>query len=279
MNYWSHDPRSFEESGGLKGLAASIVLTKYYVNDQNQFCDAEGNVIEGAPAYDPATGAIPEGVTAAETKTLDATAYTHPLEMEDGPKKVWDNETAASLGKTDYTPEEELTAKHANKYPMKAYFHPTEQSDPDFAAINGGEPLYMGDFNIFIGVKGDCTLDNHVKVEDAQYTLVYYTATLVSHMDDAYLVDDPEMGDVDQLRYYLADVDWAEKDETGVNYLVDADNHPVVKQPTRLEAADAQFILIHYTSNYVSYITATWTDVVGYDLYDSFFGGVKEGEN
>ena len=74
-------------------------------------------------------------------------------------------------------------------------------------------------------------------------------------------------------------VDWAEKDETGVNYLVDADNHPVVKQPTRLEAADAQFILIHYTSNYVSYITATWTDVVGYDLYDSFFGGVKQGEN
>jgi hypothetical protein len=127
-------------------------------------------------------------------------------------------------------------------------------------------------------VKGDATLDNHVKVEDAQETLVYYTAVLVAG-NEGYLCNDTEMGDVDQLRYYLADVDWAAKDESGMNYLTDADGHPVLRQPTKLEAADAQFILVHYTKNYVSKVGTTWTDEVGYDLYDSFFGGVKEGDN
>jgi hypothetical protein len=261
VNYWSHDPRTFKENGGLKGLAVNITLSKFYVNENNQFCDKDGNVI-GTAVYDP-NGAIPAGIEAFEVKTLDATAYTHTLESEDSAKKVWENEIIAQFGE-NYTTVQELNAKHANKYTLKAYFFPSEQNDPDFLALNNGEALEMGEFEIYIGVKGDVDLDNQVTANDAQAVLVYYTEKYVTKKKDIYLCSDKEMGDVDQLRYYLGDVKY--KDLAGN-----------VMNPTELAADDAQMILVYYTEKYVTkHANTTWESVVGYDLLDSFYGGVTE---
>ena len=48
--------------------------------------------------------------------------------------------------------------------------------------------------------------------------------------------------------------------------------------PTSLDVEDAQMILNYYTKKYVAHKSdTTWTDIVGYDLLDSFYGGVEEG--
>ena len=47
--------------------------------------------------------------------------------------------------------------------------------------------------------------------------------------------------------------------------------------PPRLDVTDAQFILTYYTDKYLAYLEdTTWESVVGYDLLDSFYGGVEE---
>ena len=264
VNYWSHDPRSFKESGGLRGLKFNITLYKYYINDKNLFVNEEGLPISGTP-YNEADG-IPENVKPIAVKTLDATAYTHPMESEDGPLKVWTNEIKAQFG-DNYTAADELSAKHANKYPVKAYYFPNEQTDPDFN-LNNGEPLYLGDWGIYIGVKGDVNLDNIADVQDAQLVLNYYTAKVVAHKDiDKINVDRPvdeEFEGVDRLCYYLGDVKYKNNDGT-------------MADPTSLDVEDAQMILNYYTSKYVAKKTETnWEGVVGYDLLDSFYGGVEE---
>ena len=267
MNYWSHDTRSFKESRGLANLTASLTVYKYYITEDGYFCNEKGIELVHQK-YDAATGEIPSGVKPFETKTLDATAYTHPKETEDGPKKVWENEIKAQFGE-NYTAEQELKATHANKYPVKAYYFPSEQTDPDFN-INNGEPVEFGEFKIYIGVKGDVNLDNVVSAEDPQLVLVYYTEKVVSMKTDVLINPekkvDPEFEGEDGLCFYLGDV--AYKDKEGK--MVD---------PAVLDVEDAQYILIYYTEKYVTGkddITWASEDVVGYDLLDSFYGGVTE---
>ena len=212
VNYWSHDTRTFKESNGLKDLTASLTIYKYYVNDEGYFVNKNGETLDAK--YDAATGAIPAGIEAFEEKTLDATAYTHPLESENGPKKVWENEIKAQFGE-NYTVEQELSAKHANRYPVKAYYFPSEQTDPDFN-INNGEPVEFGEFKIYIGVKGDVNLDNVVSAEDPQLVLVYYTEKVVTQLSDVLINPvkkvDPEFEGEDGLCFYLGDVAYRDPD-------------------------------------------------------------------
>ncbi len=265
VNYWSHDPRSFKESGGLDGLKFIITIYKYYVNERGLFVDENGLPVSGTP-YDETDG-IPETIKPISEKTLDATAYTHPQINEDGPLKVWKNEIIAQFGE-NYTEADELNAKHDNKYTIKAFYFPSEQDDPDFM-LNGGEPLELGDWNIYIGVKGDVNLDNIADVADAQLVLNYYTSKVVAHKDiDIINVKDPvdpEFEGVDRLCYYLGDVKYKNNDGT-------------MADPTSLDVEDAQMILNYYTRKYVAKKAETnWEGVVGYDLLDSFYGGVEEG--
>ena len=181
--------------------------------------------------------------------------------------KVWTNEIIAQFGE-NYTAADELNAKHDNKYTIKAFYFPSEQDDPDFM-LNGGEPLELGDWNIYIGVKGDVNLDNIADVADAQLVLNYYTSKVVAHknidtINIQYPVD-PEFEGVDRLCYYLGDVKYKNNDGT-------------MADPTSLDVEDAQMILNYYTKKYVAHKSdTTWTDIVGYDLLDSFYGGVEEG--
>ena len=266
VNYWSHDTRTFKDSNGLKGLAASLTVSKFYINDEGYFVNEKGVELVHVK-YDAETGEIPGGVKPFETKTLDASAYTHPKETEDGPKKVWENEIKAQFGE-NYTAEQELKATHANKYPVKAYYFPSEQSDPDFN-INNGEPVEFGEFKIYIGVKGDVNLDNVVSAEDPQLVLTYYTEKVLAFNESALINPekkvDPEFEGEDGLCFYLGNVAFRDKDGKQVD-------------PPVLDVEDAQNILNYYTEKYVTLIdTTTWESVVGYDLIDEFYGGVKEG--
>ena len=203
--------------------------------------------ISGTP-YDPEDPDF-SGVKAIETKTLDATAYTHPKDEQSGPKQVWDNETGT----------------HAHSYPIKAYYFPTEQDDPDF--MLGGEPIEVGEFQIYIGVKGDVNLDDVADVADAQLVLNYYTAKVVAHKDvdkiNPSRNDLDEFEGVDRLCYFLGDV--AYKDENGN-----------IADPTSLDVIDAQLILNYYTKKDVAHKDTSWEEVVGYDLLDSFYGDKTE---
>ena len=259
INYWSHDKRSFEESGGLKDLAAKLTIYKFYVNDKNEVCDADGNVLRGPNGiYTFGENGNATAAQAFQVKEIDITNETHPLITEDSPYKVWTNEIKAQFGE-NYTPQEELRAKHANKYPMKAYYHPNEQSDPD-GLIGDGEPVYLGDFKIYIGVKGDYDLDNVVNVRDAQNTLIYYTEHYVSGKEWK-LNDDPELDGEDGLIFYLINVNYRNGDKP---------TDPL-DDPQKVSAKDAQSILIYYTEHFAGN-EMEWEDIVGYDLLDSFYG-------
>ena len=238
VNYWSHDDRTFKESGGLKELKATLAVTKITVDEQ-------GNEL------------------AREEKTLDITAYTNPEESLNSPKKIWDAETAASLGKTEWTYEEELTAKHANKYPMSLYYTYDSSLDPDFD-INNGAPYEFGSIKIFIGVKGDFNLDNEVDITDAQSALEYYTMRLAHK--PGFLSDDPELAPVDNpesgLIFFLVNVDYREG-RSGTDPLT---------TPQMLDINDAQDILAFYTYRLAKQYDRGWEYIVGYDYLDYFYG-------
>ncbi|MBR6107232.1 MAG: hypothetical protein IKQ39_04405, partial [Oscillospiraceae bacterium] len=238
VNYWSHDDRTFKTSGGLKDMVAKIVVSKYYT-------DENGNVAK-----------LPF-----EEKELEVTAYTNPDESEDSPMEIWNNEISAALGKTDWTYEEAQGVKHANKYRLDAYYtYSADINDPDFD-INNGEPLKLGDFPIYIGVKGDYNLDNYVDAKDAQLTLKYYVDKLA--LKTPSLNADPELDGEDGLVFFLIDVCYRDGKTA---------DSPLAN-PKSVDARDAQTILKYYVDA-LALKQKTWTDEVGYDYLDYFYGDV-----
>jgi len=269
VNYWSHDTRTFKESGGLKDLAASLKLLKFYVNDNDEICNASGIALTDANGnvfkYNANDASTLDARNAFFEKEFNITGETHPLYTEDSPIEVWQNEIKAQFG-SSYTAEQELQASHKNKYPMRAYFHPTESSEDDLKML-GNEPIYLGDFNIFIGVKGDFNLDNVVSADDAQSTLRFYTNYYVSMKYDTKLSDNPDFDGLDGLVFYLINVRYRDGNTP---------NDPL-DDPQTVGADDAQCILRYYTNKYVSLIDDyTWEDAVGYDLLDKFYGDSYE---
>jgi hypothetical protein len=253
VNYWSHDDRTFKESGGLSEMKAALTVYKFYINSDGNYVDAEGNVIpEGAQQY-------------FEAKTLDITGYTNPAENLNSPEKVWDNETAEFLGKAkgEWTLEEELSAPHANKYPLTVYYTYDPSEDPDFD-INNGAPLELGTIRIYIGVKGDFNLDNKVEPEDAQLTLQYY-ADHVLAQKAGFLSDDPELDGEDGLVFFLCNVCYRDGSSA---------SDPLC-DPQKLETDDAQGILRYYAIHTLAkHYDRSWDhpDIVGYDYLDYFYG-------
>ena len=307
VNYWSHDPRPFRESGGLSDLKASITLYKFYVNNDGTVVTADGTPItdaNGAPLVYTEGTALPASA-AFETKVKDVTAITKPEEQNDSPLEIWENESKAQFGDAyvpleavygpDVTDEtfdaraaQEKAVKHTNKHQVPCYYYPTEQDDADF--MFDGEPIYFGEFKIFIGVKGDFNLDNIVDAKDATSALIYFGETAQAQRACT-LNADPEL-DYDAATYNerLA----AGDDEftamlraqakalifylTNVMYRTPTPGQPrtandPLEDPAELLATDAQCILMFFGERVTAerYET-TWEDIVGYDLLDSFFG-------
>ena len=254
VNYWSHDDRTFKQSGGLKDLAASITLYKWYVDDEMNILDQNGN--KTGMKY----GEVEEMPIslAFSVVTKDVSAFVHPEEIEDTPKKVWDNETKAALGVDDLTGLTDLECEHMNKYAVKCYFFGDEVDDPDF---NLGEHVYLGEYKIYIGVKGDTDMENHVTLDDAVTTLQYYTNISLLHRTYYQLSEDPELDGPDGLAFYLSDV----------NYRKTSSPTSPLEDPKALTLDDALSILQHYTDEYLKKSPKTWEQIVGYDLLDSFY--------
>ena len=280
VNYWSHDDRTFAESKGLADMKVMMTLKKYYVNADNQFVDADGNVISDT-AYDAATGKIPEGVAAFSTEEMDVTQYCHPISTqigdlapENSPLQVWQNQLKAEYG-DDYISAEDATTKELrdarlaqeenaktlkNKHTLAMYYFSDENPNVDFR-IADSSPYYLGDYNIYIGVKGDTSLDNKVSLVDAQIALTYYTQTM-GQLANPYMVNDDEYGHKDELRFFLGNVLYAGVDGTKP------------EDPTKLSLNDAQAILLFYTRK-MGQTEPTWEQVVGYDRLDTFYPGSK----
>ncbi|MBQ3940298.1 MAG: hypothetical protein II723_04220, partial [Oscillospiraceae bacterium] len=261
--YWSHDKRSFADAHGLDEMQTILTIYKYYVNASNQFVDASGRVLTTA-LYDPNAATMPVTPDMAfETKTMDVTAFTHTDDAEQSAYDVWTNEIKAQFG-DGFTAAQELAATHANKYDLKFYLNTAEITDEEFKVADGAK-LEVGTHNIFIGVKGDTDLDNHVTAYDATLVLTYFNLKYNSGFDDLVFADlDPAYGsDLDQLRFFVSDV-----------CCMDDDVAP--DGGTRLSALDATMILTYFNLKYNSgFDDADWADddLVRYDFPDNIRHG------
>ena len=112
----------------------------------------------------------------------------------------------------------------------------------DYAGIYKGyvSPYYNGEVIadaqslVYIGVKGDATLDGAVNIDDASTVLKYYANSAAGL--PAALLTDPVDVNYETLAFFLADVDTESK--AGVN-----------SDTGKLELADATFILAYYAQS------------------------------
>jgi hypothetical protein len=243
MNYWSHDTRTFKQIGGIQGVTMTVY--KYMINELGQYIDANGNVSA-------------EPVLIAAPKSLDVTKYVAVEGIDSKtPKGVWDDEIRAQLGKDSWTEQEAQTCTHANKYELPGvYKYNAEINDPDF------DFDYEFKFKIYIGVKGDYDLDNHVTAEDAQSALMYYVNKLANKPIP--LNADPELDGEDGLIFFLINVKYRNGDNSSAP----------LENPQRITADDAQLILMYYVHHLANLNDHDWNYLVGYDCLDYFYGDV-----
>ena len=227
--YWSHDTRTFQQSGGLDGMSAYLYLYQYYVAD-GYFVDAEGNQIldanGNAMPYSETDTVYPDAAYAFNTVALDVTSSTKPAEDADSPVEVY------------------VAGQHI--YPIALYCDQTGNE----IIIGDGSPLFMGEIQIFIGLKGDINLDEAVDTLDAIEALTFYNK--VSVMGDSYSFHEDEF--LHNLAFYLGDVYYTQT-------------------PEGMDTVTASAILEYYNEKYVMGLDITWADVCGFDFPDSFFEG------
>jgi len=227
--YWSHDTRTFQQSGGLDGMSAYLYLYQYYVAD-GYFVDAEGNQIldanGNAMPYSETDTVYPDAAYAFNTVALDVTSSTKPAEDADSPVEVY--------------------VKGQHIYPIALYCDQTGNE----IIIGDGSPLFMGEIQIFIGLKGDINLDEAVDTLDAIEALTFYNK--VSVMGESYSFHEDEF--LHNLAFYLGDVYYTQT-------------------PEGMDTVTASAILEYYNEKYVMGLDITWADVCGFDFPDSFFEG------
>ena len=235
--YWSHDKRTYAEANGLLEMEAKVTLFKYYAAADGSFVTADGT-------------ASAEMVLAEEAKTLDVTANTRTLDAVNTPEKVWAARSDA----------------HQHKFELEFYFYTSEVTDPDFQGLNGGEPLLIGTHTIYMGVKGDTNLDDHVDAKDSNIILWYYNLVdIVDAPESAFLNDDPEL---EGLCFFLSDVHMHNGSYP--------DNYTWII-PGHLDSKDCNSILMYYNlMDIVEFDDTTWDMkevAIGYDFPDLFYHG------
>ncbi len=228
--YWSHDFRTFQQSGGLDGMSAYLYLYQYYVadgyfvdKDGNQILDANGN----AMPYSETDTVYPDAAYAFNTVALDVTASTKPAEDADSPVEVY------------------VAGQHI--YPVALYCDQTGNE----IIIGDGSPLFMGEIQIFIGLKGDINLDDAVDTLDAIEALTFYNKVTV--MGESYSFHEDEF--LHNLAFYLGDVYYTQT-------------------PEGMDTLTAIAILDYYNKVTVMKLEDIgWADICGFDFPDSFFEG------
>ena len=279
LNFWSHDTRNIADSRNLKEMSASLTLYKYYVNDDNQFVNAKGDVLtdgQGQPfVYVEGQDITVPEMFAFDVKTKDIAAQIAPAEELSTPAKIWESERKAQYGDAyvawdqdvEQASLQDYDTEHANKYSVKLYFDPTKVDDPDFQI--GTAPIEVGELKVYIGVKGDFNLNNKVDLRDVHGALKYYTWQSVSHLEPEELVgvlsSDPELDGEDGLIFYLINVVYRDGKT--------ADSP--VSATQKINLLDQRALLKYYTYRYVSKLEPdeySWEEIVGYDNLDSFYG-------
>lgn len=253
--YWSHDTRTLRASGGLADMQATLYVYKFYVNDNDQICDAEGKVLG---AYEDAASLKAD--YAYQVKSMDVTAATNPDAAIDTPAEIY-----ATREHTPgvYNPE-------VHKYMVPVYYDQSGTTDQDFI-VGDGDPLYFGEFQIFIGLKGDTNLNEKVEADDAVLTLRFYVRITV--LGDQYfeLNADP---DLQELAFYVSDVTKPYgMDDNDPNLKTDDLFTAVHKYYANLVADDAVAILRYYVRESVmgeSGGSELWIRIAGYDFPDEF---------
>ena len=121
--------------------------------------------------------------------------------------------------------------------------------DQETIEANGiKEGMEVSDLIVYLVNRGDTNLNGTVGAEDAQYALVYYTATLVAQETAGELLADPDAT-------YLKDKgELAEKYLPFSHYAADAANGD-----GKITAEDAQAILSYFTCWVVSHIEGEWS--------------------
>ncbi|MCR4759670.1 MAG: hypothetical protein K5705_05290 [Oscillospiraceae bacterium] len=273
LNFCSNDSSSIMNCRGLKDLTASLTLYKFYVNESNQFVDANGAVLsdsEGNPLLYTEGQPIAADETAAfDVQESDIAGQIAPEEQFSTAAKIWESERKAQFGDDyqswdtnfDAAAKQDISTNHANKYNVKLYFDPSKSENP--ACRISEEPVEIGEIRVFIGVKGDFNLNNKVDLRDLQGTLKYYTWSTVSRLEPEELVGalsaDPELDGEDGLIYYLLNVVYRDGKT--------ADSP--VSETQKIALADQRALLKYYTYRYVSKLDPqdySWEKIVGYDL-------------
>ncbi|MCQ2435251.1 MAG: hypothetical protein MJ062_08450, partial [Oscillospiraceae bacterium] len=251
--YWSHDCRPLAVSGGLADLAASITLKKYYEDADGNIVDADGNKTD-EPFY---------------TNSIDATKQTRPKESLDSPFELY---YAVEHPVQAYDPK-------LHMFPVQCYYNWEEADGDDFKGFDGE---YFGEFTIYIGLKGDITLNERVDADDANEALLFYLYINVMS-EEYYSFNENEY--LQCLAFYLGDVclpmgmDESQERAAGFN--------GKYSYYQNMTADDANAILLYYletdvmidgfsdmdptSDEYKSLQHETWKRDAGQDFLDDYF--------
>ena len=233
--YWSHDERAFNQiPDGLNGMQVMMTVEKWFEDAQGNIVDENGNAAEKT------------------VKTLDITEMCSTDIAS--PKDVY-----ATVEHTVgvYEPDN-------HKFVVPVSYDSSKATDKDFV-IGEGETVKVGDFKIFIGLKGDITLDEKVSEYDATTVLKFYASiSLLTH--EYYELNADE--DLQKLAFYLGDVAQPMgMDENSADY----DGEALYEYYYNLTEFDATAILRYYA--YVDVMGEepghdSWVYAAGFDFPD-----------
>ena len=133
-----------------------------------------------------------------------------------------------------------------------------ELTEIDFAWGELDEAAVAGTFNVLVGLRGDCNLDNVVDVKDAVQILQYSAAAILEEAGGTPEVASDDIIAPDSLAKFCADVDCYK----------DAEN-------AKINTADAVCIL-NYSAKFLADGEADWADIPGANEYVAYAQVVAE---
>lgn len=133
-----------------------------------------------------------------------------------------------------------------------------ELTEIDFAWGELNDAAVAGKFNVLVGLRGDCNLDNVVDVKDAVQILQYSAAAILEEAGGTPEVASDDIIAPDSLAKFCADVDCYK----------DAEN-------AKINTADAVCIL-NYSAKFLADGEADWADIPGANEYVAYAQVVAE---
>ena len=141
-----------------------------------------------------------EAGTELSSNQYDITEMTVPMLIADGIDGLHKTNPMELYGTKEH-PDGQYTPAN-NKFTVECYYDQSLQTDAA-AIIGDGTPIKVGNYDIYVGLKGDIKLDNTVNETDAVTVLQFYAQVGVLEME--YYELDPDEA-LQELEFYLGDV-------------------------------------------------------------------------